>query len=393
MLFIEIQCKKWEHTRINVGMIELCNSVLPDEKIKVYAEQAHIEELRALTANEDIEIIANAVEFEDWRFDSLAHSDKYIELLTGIIQKEAEEKKIILLSCNIGIIRAVAYVSVKYNDRVFYVALHAALEEAAHEYHANIKNGSYAFWQKVKNALTGRKPESRREMSVQECINECISCNCHFIVYAPGYREYLSGKIDREILNRFIFLHHPLYNPNDYSAPSNDRLTIGVYGGGVNQNAYNIINIYNEKYDNGKVLFRVMAEQDNPILCLKNVTRMFEQDYVSNEELEQERKRLDYVLLPYDHNQYMVTASGILSDALSEEIPVLMLDSPFLQYYNNYTIGELLCDVDSMARYIAETASDKVERDKLIEKCRHAEHELKRRILSDNIKTFGEMIG
>ena len=393
MLLIEMQCKDWEHNRVNAGIIELCSRAFPKEKIKLYAEEAHIRELKILTAKQDIEISAYEIDFADWRFKNVKYSDKYVELLTDIIERETEEKKIILLSCNKGIIKAVACVSTKYSERNFYVILHAALEEAVHQYHPSIRKRVRTSLLKMKNALFGRKTEYRREPSIKKYINECTSCNCYFILYAPKYREYLEEKINHEILGRFIFLHHPLYESSDYSVSNNDSLTVGIYGQAVNQNAYDIVNIYNKKYDNGKVMFRVMAKQDNPILCLKNVTRMFERDYVSNRELEQERKRLDYILLPYDHNQYKVTASGILCDALSEEIPVLMLDSSLLEFYNTYAIGELRYDVDSMARTIADIAADTVKRVSVMEQYRKAENRLKKQVLQDNIKTFRETIG
>lgn len=392
MLLIEMQCKDWEHNRVNSGIIELVYRSFPKEEIKLYAEDEHIRKLRESIAKQNIKISSNKIEFENWRTDCNAYSDKYEQLLVSIIEGEPYEEKIMLLSCNKGIVRAVAHISSIYSGRRFYVILHAALEEVLWESDVHTRQGVYVLLSKMKNALLRGSNKYKEEFSLKECIHKCTSHNCYFVLYAPKYREYLNQKIDNEILNKFIFLHHPLYDSSEYCVPANGKLIVGIYGQAVNKNAYDIIDIYNTKYDNGKVLFLVMAKCDNAILALNNVTRMFEQDYVSNEELEQARTWLDCVLIPYDKNQYKVTASGILCDALSEEIPVLMLDSPLLRFYSTYGIGVLRSDTDSLAYAIADLAADKTKWGRISRQCREAEHGLKKLIMQENIKTFGERI-
>lgn len=393
MLLIEMQCKNWEHNRVNAGIIELCNRAYPTEEVKLYAEKEHIRELRTLVEKSHTQLFAEEINFMDWRMESHEHVNEYAGMLTNIIEKEKNEKKVILLSCNKGIIQAVTQVAGRYGDRKIYVILHSALEEVVQEHHYNIEERAWMFLLKTKHRLFGRKKGCAAVPSMNECVNTCKLENCFFILYAPKYKDYLNTKINQEILDRFIFLHHPLYESGEHFEPHSSRLVVGIYGQAVNQNAYDIIQTYNNKYDNGKVLFWVMARRNNAILDLKNVMRMFEQDHVSNEALEDARRQMDYVLIPYAHDQYKVTASGILSDALSEEIPVLMLDSPLFAFYHSYAIGELCHDIDSMARTIAEIAAEPERRRERAMQYRRAEHELKEIILHDNMKTFRELIG
>lgn len=387
MLLIEMQCKDWEHNRVNAGIIELCHKSFPDEKIKLYAETEHIRELSALLDGENNYLSSIEINFGDWRYDCVKCCDKYATLLESIIVGEPEEKNIILLSCNKGIIKAVAKISNNYANRNFYITMHAALEETVQAYYSGIKKRFCCFLSGVKNKLKGKRAGYVPTMA--DCINECVASNCYFLLYAPKYKEYLADKFYDGILDRFVFLHHPLYEPAACNKPENEKLIIGIYGQAVNQNAYDIINCYNEKYDDGNVRFKVMAKKDNIVLSLKNVERLFEQDYISNEELEHARQEFDYVMIPYDHNQYKVTASGILCDVISEEIPVLMLDSPLLDYYCQYGIGILEKSVDKMAARIAKLSQNNVVSDRY----REAEHRLKVTVLQENIRIFRELIG
>lgn len=387
MLLIEMQCKDWEHNRVNAGIIELCHKSFPDEEIKLYAETEHIRELSALLDGGNNYLSSIEINFGDWRSDCIKCCDKYVTLLDRIIVGEPEEKNIILLSCNKGIIKTAADISKKYTNKNFYITMHAALEETVHVYHSGIGKRFCRFLSGVKNRLKGKKSEYMPTMT--DCINECVAPNCYFLLYAPKYKEYLADKFYDGILDRFVFLHHPLYEPAICNKPENKKLIIGIYGQAVNQNAYDIINCYNEKHDNGNVRFKVMAKKDNIVLNLKNVDRLFQQDYISNEELEHARQGFDYVMIPYDHNQYKVTASGILCDAISEEIPVLMLDSPLLDYYSQYGIGILEKSVDEMAARIAELSQNNT----VFDRYRDSEHRLKVTVLQENIRIFRELIG
>ena len=386
MLLLEMQCKDWEHNRVNAGIIDLCNRTFPNEKIKLYAETEHIANICELIGRSEDCLYSKEIDFENWREDCFKNRDKYEELLERIIKVEKEEKIIILLSCNKGIIEAAANISKRYSNKSFYLVLHAALEEVVNVYHFGIRETAHQILSCVKNTISRKKPE--HIPSMKDCINRCYSTNLRFILFAPKYQEYLRKKIHEGILQRFVFLNHPLYDPKETTRYETSGLVIGIYGQAVNQNAYDIVSCYNKKYDTGKVRFKVMAKEDNEILKLGNVDRLFEQDFVSNEDLAKARQGFDYVLIPYNHNQYKVTASGILCDALSEEIPVLMLDSPLLVYYNQYGIGVLEKSVEELASRIARLSQNNADSNRFSE----AEHILKKTIIQENGKIFRGMI-
>lgn len=397
MLLIEMQCKDWEHNRVNAGIIELSSMAFPGETLKLYAEEKHIssiEKLITLQHNQK-KMESTPIDFDDWRLDNYKCIDKYTILLKNIVEKEPNENRVILLSSNKGIVCAVKNIAVDYPDKRFYIIMHSALEEVIFPPKlTTIQRMKLVVHDAVRKVnVAFRTKETNKEVALRECINNCISENTFFVLYAPEYRRYLKGKINENVLNKFIFLHHPLYENENSVIPNNEKLVIGIYGQAVNQNAFDVIKTYNDKYDNDKAIFRVMAKADANILELKNVVRMFDEDYVPNEALEEARKHLDYILIPYDNNQYKVTASGILCDALSEQIPILMLDSPLLRYYESIRNIGILCDnKDELAHNIACLAENRSMQKKNAEQNRQEEQELRHIILEENIKAFREKI-
>lgn len=351
ILLIEAQCKNWEHNRVNYGIIKQIKSAFPNEGIKLYAENQHIINLTKLLEHDQIEIDSENIEFYDWRKENQDCKDEYENLLECILSENHDAREVMLLSCNKGIILACDAMSRNHINVTFHLFLHSATEEIYYQKKKQLKDKVWYFLSSIKHLRFQSKPV----ISMKECMEKCREKNCKFIIYSPNYEWALKGKLDIEILDKILFLHHPLFesNLNKIKLQLNN-IIVGIYGQAVNQNALLIVKNYNSRYDNKTVVFKVMANSDNEILLQKNVERLFDKDYVTNEELEQAIKGFDFILIPYDNNQYIVTASGIFSDAISQEIPLLMLNSPYLQYYNKYEVGILCKDIDAMAKKISE---------------------------------------
>jgi len=340
IILVEMQCKEWEHNRVNAGIVDLFYKAFPKEEIRLYAEKNHIAGVKELIADKGIITNYTSIEFYDWRVGSEKNVDKYEQLMLQIIDSETDVKKIIFLSCNKGIIMAANRLSRRVPEVEVYLILHAALEEVCK------KDSLQKKLRDLYNEILGRE----KDIILRDCINSCEALNCRFVLYSPCYEKQLKGKVKRKILNKFIFLHHPFYQDfSEIKERVDNKIVIGLYGQAVNENAYAVIATYNKKYDNGRVLFRVMAKDDNPIWECKNVERVLNKDFVTNAELEVTIQNFDYILIPYANNQYRVTASGIFWDAVSQEVPILMLDSPILKYYSKYQVGVIKNDIDSLA--------------------------------------------
>lgn len=369
ILLIEMQCKDWEHDRVNAGITRLCHAAFPDEQLKLYGERKHIEELGKLVSRHEIKLAASAIDFYDWRYDSINCAGKYEKLLLNILDKEPEAERILLLSCNHGIVMAAANVCRIRTERKIYIITHSIMEEVC----ININFGQY-----IKQRLL-----APHKITMRHCINKCTATNCSFFIYAPCYERELRGKIKRSVLEKFTFLHHPLYEPEtEKPCVASEKIIIGIYGQAVNQNAYEIIDYYNRNYDNGHVVFKIMAKENNDILKLKNTLRLFEKDYVKNDELEYAIRGFDYVLIPYSDEQYRVSASGIFCDAVSLNVPVLMLDSPLFMYYSRYNMGIQESSITAMAYRISQLYMED------ITKYQKSEQVFKHIVEEENVEKF-----
>lgn len=169
----------------------------------------------------------------------------------------------------------------------------------------------------------------------------------------------LEGRLSERIIKKITFINHPcLESSHLHKYRAESRIIIGIYGQAVNDNALSIIKIYNEAYDNGNIEFRIKDSTNRPILPIKNVKPLFKNDYVTNGELEKTIAELDYILIPYNRKQYMVSASGIFFDAVSQRIPLITLDSPFFKYYFSYDIGILMNNNKKLAAYLSHLKKD-----------------------------------
>ncbi len=361
ILLIEMQCKDWEHNKVNAGLIRQIKAAFPNETMIFFAEKAHLEQVNHLLAAEGIETGSCEIDFKDWRQRDQDSRSEYAGLLKTIIKNNPDTGEVILLSSNKGIILACRDVALQYDNIIFHIVLHAALEEICCCAGKGVGNIIRKLWRRIRHWRAPVKPA----ITMKECMEKCTSDNCRFILYSPNYREGLNGKLSKGILEKITFLHHPFSTNIDTSASRKEypqhrsaKIKIGIYGQAVTQNAIDIVKSFNQKYDNGNVCFQAIACKGSDIWNQPNVVRLFENDYVSNEELEAAINGFDYILIPYDRNQYIVTASGIFSDAVSQEKPVLMLDSPYLKYYSQYNLGLMENSIDSMAKTISTLNAD-----------------------------------
>lgn len=384
ILLAELQCKDWEHNRVNSGIIKQIRKAFPNEHIKLYAEARHINNLRNILDGDGIELEFAEIEFYDWRQGNQYCKSNYAKLIEQIIRENENVREIVLLSCNKGIVLGCDIESRQYPQVTFHLVLHAAAEEICHYQRQKKKD---KVWRMVSNLRHfGKSVEP--VISMKDCMEKCCQNNCKFIIFSPNYRSGLKEKLNDEILDKITFLHHPFFDSRyEKENVKSNKVKVGIYGQAVNQNALEIIRYYNLHYDNDSVTFQVMAKADNEIFMQKNVVRLFDKDYVCNKELEHAISEFDFILIPYDKSQYIVTASGILCDAVSQEIPLLMLDSPYFEYYNNYEIGILCKDIASMAKRISELFE--LEN---VEHFREMDKKLKKVAFEKNVNTLKEVL-
>ena len=72
---------------------------------------------------------------------------------------------------------------------------------------------------------------------------------------------------------------------------------------------------------------------------------------------------MDYLLLPYGKDEYRLSASGVLWDAVSNRIPCLMLDSKYFEYYSPYRIGYRADSINELCKIICERIQERRRKD------------------------------
>ncbi len=363
IILVEIQCKGWEHNRVNSSLIRQIIMAFPRETIKLYADEEHIKGVNGFLSQYGVCIESESVEVFDYHYRNYERADEYAVILQNIVADNSEAKCVFLLSCNKGIILAMNRICDMFPSVSFHLALHGALEEVCWE---PVKIGLIKHVYRLLWSIKHRKkhPDNSDAISIKECIEQCIADNCRFIIFSPCFREELEGLLSEKAVDRISFIHLAFYDgESKTNGRFDDKIVIGLYGQAVNDNAYKIINEYNSKYDNGSVLFEVVTNSESEILSLRNVKRLGVSGRIPDEELVEYIRSFDYIMVPYDQNQYKVSVSGILYDGISYEIPLLMLDSPHLCYYSRYNIGLMKGEIEDMAQAISELASERQMRD------------------------------
>lgn len=388
IVFIEPQCKDWEHNRVNSELIRQFNAAFPNDELKLYADEKHNKNISALLSQYSIQIEYENIEIFDYHGKNEEKVDDYEAMIEAVLDRCKNIQKIVFLSCNKGILLALGRVARRFPIVSFICVFHSAMEEVCIESRKKtIKQFVYEVLWTVVNMK--RIPEEEKCISMRECIDSCNVENCRFVIYSPCFREVLSKYLSESILNKIYFLHHPFYDSCiENSVKSDERTIIGLYGQALNDNARKLIKLFNKKFDNSKVLFKVKTKQSDPIFEEKNVERLFEMDYVSNEELEEAISKFDYILIPYDSNQYRVTASGIFCDAVSQGVPAMTLSSPYFKYYDKYGAVIVETSIGRLARKIKTVSEDKSTRNRIVTK----EKELKTRAFQDNIETLRTIV-
>ncbi len=388
IILIEPQCKDWEHNRVNSELIRQFKSAFPNEELRLFADEKHNKNICTLLSQYSIQIECENIDVFDYHGKNEEKVADYETMIGAVLDRCENVQKIVLLSCNKGILLALGRLARRFPKVSFICVFHSAMEEVCIE---NKKKSIKQFVYEVLWTVVNMKriPKEEKSITMKECIDSCNSENCRFVIYSPCFREVLRKYLSESILNKICFLHHPFYDSFiENTVKSGERTIVGLYGQALNDNARKLVKLFNRKYDNRNVLFKVKAKPGDPILQEKNVERLFEMDYVSNEELEEAISKFDYILIPYDNNQYRVTASGIFCDAVSQGVPAMTLSSPYFRYYDKYGAVIVETSIGRLARKIKTVSEDKSTRNRIVTK----EKELKARAFQDNIETLRTIV-
>ena len=185
------------------------------------------------------------------------------------------------------------------------------------------------------------------ESPIVSAINDAGSQYVHYISYSPYIKECIGKWLPNEKINLFSFLHHPVVSAcYESEEKCKDKHQIAIYGAAINHFS---IDIVKEAADHAKLkncVFKVLCDEKNEILKQKNVVNALKPGMkVIANTINNLIRESDFVLVPYDREQYKLTASGIFWDAIRNNVPVITLDSPYFRYYKSGNYGFFKEDV------------------------------------------------
>ncbi|MCM1120968.1 MAG: hypothetical protein NC416_00140 [Eubacterium sp.] len=323
IVLLEPVCSAWIHEEVNAGFLQLIMNNSSDEEVTYIGEKNHLHCIKKIYDNPQVHFIVLSRFIDFHAADLYKNLFEYFRLLCSVMIRCKPDKLFVLCGYRPCIL-AVELVSILFRNVEINLIVHGMIEE---------KKGHKKSYDKL-----------------FKIGNSCK--RLRFVSYSP----YCTGRYWNIKEDKFVFLHHPYVKSSQHTPASRkskeSKIIIGIIGACANEKAKKLISLVNKNELINEYEFWVASKFGKKFKNLKNVKVL---------DLEFERKNIEkimcsmnYLLLPYGKDEYMLSASGVVWDAVSNRIPCLMLDSKYFAYYMPYKIGyqadsikelcEIICD-------------------------------------------------
>lgn len=181
------------------------------------------------------------------------------------------------------------------------------------------------------------------------CGNFRVSKNLNFVVLGDSIYNSLKEILSSDRMDRIYSLDHPyIFEEKENAEKKHDNISIGVFkvvseeefkilisvANGLNLivNDHIHLTVIGSVYANDSVLEEVGVK----ILNKVNVERYIFDDIID---------KFDFLLLLYSRDSYMLTASGVVIDAINRRKPIIALKNRYVEYlFNKYVPFGFLVD-------------------------------------------------
>ncbi len=331
--FFETHFGSWKHTLHNSSLISLVEDM--DYKVTIVCSDNHYSYLLESGINNKIPHYNIPIFHIDYAYDEKEFESCCEELSSIFCALNINsDDTIISLSSHPGVQNGLVEVNRDFIARLIFV-FHGELDYLLDE------NYNRLNYQNIINSI-------ERTANVE---------NVNFIAYNPYVFSALSPLFSNHVLDKFVYLDHPLFKKTELISASS-RNHIGVYGACINANFTEILRrIYDCKRKETLDKFTVFQLCDKKTYDIRNkypaemagrVIRSLDgngiEDFING---------CRWILLSYDKSMYQVSSSGILFDAVRYEVPIIALDSPIIKYYNDrYRIGIVCTSIEEIVDVI-----------------------------------------
>lgn len=336
IILTELEFGNWGHYEVNCGMLHLFSTYAKKTRDKVlfvaskYQIECIMEEKPENVSFYEIEILNYGFKSE------YEKKEYYRQLFKKIFINQlnlTEKDQLFILTTRSGILAGIVEANRQYNlylNFILHGDLDAILRNAEQEQH---------YIDLINNAA---KKEFTR-----------------FFCYSPYAKEQLKSIMNIDFINKLCFIHHPFINyGKKLKHPElSEKIIIGAYGACVNKNYSKLL--HKVHFDDVSFLsFRSVIYNKRKL----DIRYDFPKEGIelhqslkgySKEQCLEFIQRMEWGLLTYSKDMYVVSMSGILADLIRYEKPFIALSSPAIRYYcERWGIGIVLNTVEEMADYI-----------------------------------------
>ena len=293
IVLLEPVCSAWIHEEVNAGFLQLVTEN-SDEDVLYIGEKEHLHCIRRIFCCPRIRFAAITKTIGMEEADYYYNTVYYFRLLNNVFAG-CRPRKLFILCGYRPCILASELVSIIYNKIDIYFILHGMIDK---------EKGCTKSYMKL--FQFGRV-----------CKKLC------FVTYSP----YCTGKYWGVSESKFVFLHHPYVygkqtKPDTKEKSPFGKVIIGIIGACANDKAEQLISAVNQNNKDCKYEFWIASKFGRKFRRLRNV-KVLDCEF-ERKDMEKLMKKMDFLLLPYGHDEYMLSASGVLWDAVANGLPCLV---------------------------------------------------------------------
>ena len=357
----DLLCPGMSHEKVNSGFIYGLRLAFPDEKIKIYADQSHIDAIINVSNNDGITI--NNLAFCPVSITSelnLFYRSKCYFQIRNILKQviASGENKIFFLSFNSIILKIIK--KLKYDASFFGVkfalVLHGNFEELAESDStpnlltvppSSLKNrlkhhSLISLPEKMMKLINRKLLGIYHNRVVPLFIKPLVLKDLLYLDHSNDYRYIALSKhvvdnarkyIDVEKLNIFVITMPTIFSPV-VRIEQNQYPKFAIFGYGNSIMSHQILTKLSSLSLTNPYEIRNIGMNNIGLEGFSNVTLTSNGDRLSRSDMESHVRDIDIFLILHPNNTYKLCCSASIFEALSYLKPILHFDNDCINTYN-----------------------------------------------------------
>lgn len=365
IVICEPQCKGLSHEKVNEGLIYALRFAYPNESLRIYADQSHITALKNIFIFDDIQI--SNIEFRPITFKGpygISGIFCYYNLFKTIFEEIIKDgiDRIFFLSIEPIFLHAIKLLKRKnlFRSMKFTAVLHGSFEHIADNDfkeipRSNIPDQSlitkikklsfYTFFPKL-FSFTIRRLLSiftlvsirystffKKKYPFKAMVELEHSNDYHYIALSPHIIQNAKKYIDVQKMNIFP-VEMPFVFVKQTLQPKNSFVKFAVFGFGNSGSLYNVANILSNKKIVSSYEIRIIGMDTWRLDEFQNIHCVSPGRLMLRKEMEKNAEDIDIFLILYRSDQYKLSCSASILEAISYVKPILHFTNDCINTFN-----------------------------------------------------------